>query len=319
MAVYVLASVGCVLSPTIEALLLFRSLQAIAAGGVMAMSIAVVRDCFEAKSRETVIMITQAIFVVGPILAPIFGAVVLIWFSWRAIFAVLACGGAFALILTFVFKESLPDDERMEGSMIHSFSGLAVVARNKSFMVFMLVCAIFTSLPFNAYLTVSAYIYEDMFGFTPQEFSYFFSGTAALSILGLVVYKTVGQRVHLRHLTTALIAACGVAGVGTIALGNHSAFIFLIFIVIFQIVGTVVKPYSVNILFDIQKEDTGSASSMINCSSTLLGTLGMLPASLLAGNYILSLGVLIVIGVICSAILWIYMLRTNIKVPRIND
>lgn len=132
------SSVGCAAAPGVWVLLLFRIIQAVACGGIMSLNLAVVRDSFVGSSRVTALMITQAISVIGPIIAPVFGAQLLVWFSWRASFVVLTALGSAALVCALVFRESLAPQDRSERALVKSLMGLAVVARNWRFMAFLI-------------------------------------------------------------------------------------------------------------------------------------------------------------------------------------
>ena len=317
-SLFIVASLACAAATTIWALIGFRVVQAIACGGNLSLTLALVKDTFMGRSRETVLMITQAITVIGPILAPVFGAQMLLWFSWRAVFVALALLGVIGLFLAVLSRESLAVEDRAEGSLAASLKGLAVVAKNGRFMVFMLVTTMYFAVPFYCYLSLSPYIYESFFGLTPLEFSYFFAATAGLSVLGLLIYRLIGNHVSLKHLITVLLLLVAAIGVAMLCVGHISPWAFFACILVLQVIGSMVRPFSVNILFDLQSKDTGAASSMMNCTFSVVGVLGMLPVVLLSGNYITGLGVLICIGVAISLMLWVGLLRSSATIPGIK-
>lgn len=76
-ATYTVASGLCALSTDIWMLISFRIVQALGAGAVSAVSTAVVKDAFLAEKREAILSIVQVMFVVGPVLAPVIGALIL--------------------------------------------------------------------------------------------------------------------------------------------------------------------------------------------------------------------------------------------------
>ncbi|MDR2381398.1 MAG: MFS transporter [Bifidobacteriaceae bacterium] len=314
-SLFVAASAGCMAAGSVGALIIFRVFQALACGGIMSVTLAIVKDSFEGPSRVTVLMIIQAISVIGPIIAPVFGAQLLVWFSWRATFAFLTLMGLAALGCALIFKESMPSSDRVAGSLWLSLRGLAGVARNGQFMVFMLVTAAFSAMPFNLYLTAAPFIYEGNFGLTPQQYSYFFGATAGLAILGLVLYRFASRRITLALLTTILIALGGLAGAGILLVGHTSPWAFFACMMVFQMLGTMVRPYSSNILLSLQPKDTGAASSMLSCSVGLLGVAAMVPAVLIGGNYMISLGILMCLGSAISMALWFFLWRSPAPLP----
>jgi DHA1 family bicyclomycin/chloramphenicol resistance-like MFS transporter len=308
---YIVTSIGCVFVQDIWLLILLRAPQAMSVGAVMSMATALVKDCFSGRVRENVLVLLQAIFVLGPIAAPVIGAQLLQFFSWRACFVFLVILGCLAALLTFFFAESLPVESRSEGSFLGSFKGLATVAKNRDFMLFMLATTCFIALSFLVYITLAPYIYEGMFGLSPLEYSYFFGATAGLSIIGLLVYKFVERKTTIRVLTSCLICGGGVCGLGILLFGHISPWHFFPFATLLQALGMMARPFSVNIMLDLQQSDTGAASSLMNSSFTVIGLLGMMPVLAIGGDNIYSFGILLIIGFVLSLLFWLAMLRTS--------
>ena len=98
---FALASSGCALAWSIEALVVMRFVQALGAcaGGVIAR--AIVRDFFE--PIDTARIFSALILVTGfaPMLAPLVGGYVLVWWDWRAIFWLLSILGTISFIGVF--------------------------------------------------------------------------------------------------------------------------------------------------------------------------------------------------------------------------
>ncbi|MDR1082755.1 MAG: MFS transporter, partial [Coriobacteriales bacterium] len=164
---FTLTSLACAFAQNITTLIIARLFQALAAGMIEVVGMALVKDCFDGKTRENVLLWIQAAFVLGPIIAPLIGGQVLIFFSWRATFVVLAILGVFGLLMTVLFRESLLPEQRMSGTLLHSYVGLVRVTRRKPFMLFLFATSVFTALPFLAYLMAAPYVYENFFGFSP--------------------------------------------------------------------------------------------------------------------------------------------------------
>src|SRR3954462_1579708 len=102
MAIYIFASLGCALAPNIETLIGLRFLQA--AGGCVGSVVAraMVRDLFTGADAIRVYSRVLLVFGVGPILAPMVGSGVLIWFGWREIFFLLTAIGVLSLVLIVI-------------------------------------------------------------------------------------------------------------------------------------------------------------------------------------------------------------------------
>jgi DHA1 family bicyclomycin/chloramphenicol resistance-like MFS transporter len=317
--IFIASSIACGLAQDIVQLIAFRIVEAVAAGGIMSLAIALAKDCFDGKDRETVIAITTGIFLIGPVLAPVIGAQALLWFSWRATFVILTLLGLVALGFSLLYCESLPADERLQGSFLGSFKGLVAVAKNRDFMVFMLVATLFNALVFNSYLTVAPFIYEVFFSLTPLEYSYFFGAAAGVSAIGLFIYRPLGRLLGFKRLTTLVLVLSGLSGVATLAFGHLSPFVFFAMNLLFQTVCVMMRPYATNSLLEMQKGDSGAVSSMLNFTYGILGAAGMFPIVLLGGDYIMSIGAGTVLAFASSAILWIWLLRNKVPVPGVTE
>jgi DHA1 family bicyclomycin/chloramphenicol resistance-like MFS transporter len=109
-ALYVAASIGCVLATTIEALIAFRVAQALGGCAGVVIARAVVRDKF--PPQQTAQLFSTLVLVMGlaPILAPLAGGVIITLAGWRATLWVLtAFGIACGLAVLFTLKESRPE------------------------------------------------------------------------------------------------------------------------------------------------------------------------------------------------------------------
>ena len=123
--VYAVFSAGCALATSIWLLIVARVLQALGAGCMVAISTAMIKDCFDRRTRDTILAIVQAMAVIAPMLAPIVGAFIVTHAGWRATFAVLAVLGALCTAAVACLKETLPAAERYRGTLAGSL-GLLV-------------------------------------------------------------------------------------------------------------------------------------------------------------------------------------------------
>ncbi len=106
LVLYVAATIGCALSPNIETLLVFRSLQGISAGAGVIVGRAIIRDRFDGADAQRLMSQVSLIFAMAPAIAPIVGGWILGFSQWRAIFFALA---AFTVVLLMVAVGALPE------------------------------------------------------------------------------------------------------------------------------------------------------------------------------------------------------------------
>ena len=101
-------------------------------------------------------------------------------------------------------------------------------------------------------------------------------------------------------------------------LGQKMPLLFWIGFAPFTFFGSLIRPFSSNLLLEQQKSDTGSASSLLNGVFTVIGSIGMLCISM-AANGVLALGLAVLGSGIISIIGWTVLMRSNIKIIGIKE
>ena len=113
LGVFALASVGCALSTSVEALWFFRFVQGVSAGAGNVVARAMVRDLFEGVAAQRVMAQVQMIFGLAPAVAPIIGGL-LLGIHWQAIFIFLCLYALLAIAaMHFWMPETLPPERRV--------------------------------------------------------------------------------------------------------------------------------------------------------------------------------------------------------------
>lgn len=294
-------------------LIVYLNLQSLGAGGVMAISTALVKDCFFGNLKSKVLAIVQAMGVIAPMVAPIAGAAILRVAEWRKTFFILALIGVLTLIAALMFQETLPKSERYDGSLTGSLIRLLVVGKNVGFSSFLFVAAMLAA-PYMAYVTVSSYIYQNYFALNAQTYSYYFAVNSALAILGPVIYIRSIGKLSARTFSWCCFVVALASGFCVLLVGNHSPLIFLLSYLPFTLVEGAIRPFSTNILLDQQSEDIGSASSLINAVHTILGSIGMALGSLTWSNMVHGLGIIIISSTVIAIFIWIVLLHSKVKI-----
>lgn len=302
-SLYIISSGGCALAMNAYILILFRVLQGIGAGGITSVSMAMVKDCYHGKQRETVLAISQSMFGLAPMIAPMIGAWMLSFSTWRMSFLVLVAVGVVSLGLACLYTETLPLTHRYQGALRGAFGRLLVVGKNKSFMAPAIIFSL-SALPFMGYISLSSYIYIDHFAQTEQQYSYYFAANALLSILGPIIYVRFFTGLSKKWFAAAcfLISMC--SGVLVMTIGTISPLLFLGSFTLMSLMNTLLRPFGTNIIMDQHSGDAGSVASIWNTLYTVMGSLGMILASLPLGNIVVVLGALIAIFALLALLSW---------------
>lgn len=289
LTVYVLASVLCAVSSDVYQLIVFRILQAVGGSAASAVATAIVKDVYRSSDREKILAIVQSMVMVSPALAPIIGAFLLAFTSWRGIFWVLAFIGFTALSGSIAFEETCV--KRSNVTLPQSIGRLGVVLKNPAFVT-LLILFMTTSVATMAYVASSSYVYQDVFGTSEQVYSYYFALNGIGLIFGPMLYVKLAERFDRDTIIKACFATLAVSGVLVFAVGGLHPLAFALCILPGTVASVCSRPPGTNLMLEQQKEDTGSASSLMGCVQTLMGTIGMLLVSVDTGYIIPTLGII---------------------------
>ncbi|MGN1387799.1 MAG: Bcr/CflA family efflux MFS transporter [Bacillus sp. (in: firmicutes)] len=302
-------SLACAFAPTISLLIVARALQAAGAGGMVAIATALIRDSFEGKQMSLVLAVTQSLGLLAPMLAPILGAVILQFASWKMTFVALAILMGVSLIGALLLQETLPKSARTDQNTLQSILQLRHVAKNKNFSSLLLLGGLISA-PYMGYLAIASYIYINDFGLSETMFSVFFAINSAFAILGPVLYMRLGHLPKKMLINTVFVLST-ISALLLYFVGDVGPVAFLFSYVPFTIVSCFVRPFVSDMLLSAQKTDIGAASSLMNLGFTVIGSIGMIVGSLAWSSYIDGLSITIMIFTALALLVWFIILRVK--------
>ena len=191
---YVLASIGCALTSTVESLIIMRLLQALGGCVGMVAAQALVRDIFPLNKSAQVFSLIILVIAVSPLIAPTLGGYVTSAFGWHWVFIILA--GIALLVMAGVYW-FLPSGSKPDATV--SLRPKAVlknyytVSRNSQFLIYTLAGGIAMAGPF-AYIVGSSDVYMNLYQLTEQQYGWAFA-FVAFGMIG----TTQLNHVLLRH------------------------------------------------------------------------------------------------------------------------
>ena len=224
LALFMLATLGCLWAPDVETFLAFRMAQAAVVVG-MVLSRAIVRDLYPQDQAASMLgWVTMGMSVV-PMIGPWFGGMLEEAFGWQSNFWLLLAAGAFMWALAWRdVGETAPTvtGSATASSFRDQVRQYPDLLRSPRFWGYCLASA-FASGAFFAYLGGAPYVGAVIFGMTPAELGFFFGAPALGYFLGnaisgrysasvgvdrMILVGAVGQVTGL-----TLLAALIVAGV----------------------------------------------------------------------------------------------------------
>jgi DHA1 family bicyclomycin/chloramphenicol resistance-like MFS transporter len=181
--IYIIASLGCALTTSVNALIAMRFMQALGGCAGMVAAQALVRDLYPVNKTAQAFSSITLVVAVSPMIAPTVGGYVTAAYGWHAVFIILA--GITALIC-FAVHFLLPQGKRADPSLslypnavIRNF---ATVIKQPQFLLYTLAGGIATAAPF-AYIAGSADVFMNIYGFNEKEYGWIFA-FIAFAIIG---------------------------------------------------------------------------------------------------------------------------------------
>ena len=191
--VYVISAVGCALATTISAVVFWRFVQAFGGSLVPIMVQAMVRDLYGRDETARVLSLNMLVGASAPIIAPLIGGQVLLWFDWRAIFWVLAAFGVVAFLATLLLPETLQASRRSAAHPLAMLLGYAKLLGNARYVGYVACSSLYFCCLF-AFIAGSPFVYIEYFGVPPQYYGFLFG----VNMIGMITASYINSRIVVR-------------------------------------------------------------------------------------------------------------------------
>ncbi|MEI6897185.1 MAG: Bcr/CflA family multidrug efflux MFS transporter [Psychromonas sp.] len=188
---FTLASILSAMAPTIELLVWARIGQGFAGAAASVVIQAIVRDMFEKEEFARTMSFIVLVMTLAPLIAPLVGGYMTLWFGWRSIFWLIALIALLVIVaITFKIPETLAPDKRQPfkvRSVLYNYRSLVLSA---DAMLLILTGALSFCGMF-AFLTSGAFIYGELYSIDTQHIGYLF----ALNVLSMMIMTAINGRI----------------------------------------------------------------------------------------------------------------------------
>lgn len=274
---FALSSLFCALSPNITTLVAARFLQGFTASAGLVLSRAIVRDVFTGRELSKFFSLLMVITAVAPMVAPMTGGAILLlpFATWHTIFHVLTIiGFLLVLLIALRLKETLPPEKRIPSSIGTSVKTMGSLLKDRSFMGYALTVGFIHGGSF-AYVSGTPFVYQDIYGVSPQVFSILFGINGLAIISGSFIIGRFGGIIHEKSLLrmaviTAMIAT---AVLLTMTMIHGPLATLVISIFIYMITIGMVLTSTFTLAMERQGHRAGSASALLGMLPLLLGSI----------------------------------------------
>lgn len=283
---YLLASLTCSFAPNIYTFIAARFIQGFAAAGGLVISRAVVRDVYSGKELTKFFSLLMLVGNLGPIVAPIVGGGILAFTNWSGVFVVLACVGLI-LFLTASFKleETLPEENRVPSNFKQVVRNFGSLLKDRQFTGYALTQGFIIAGIF-AYVSGIPFVYQNIYGVSPQVFSLLFGVNGVALIIGTQLVGRLTDFISEKSFLKFGLILSNSAGVLLLIALLFKAPLILVAIPIFFLVASIgiISTTSFALAMETQGHIAGSASALLGLLPFVLGSLTA-PLVGIAGEY----------------------------------
>ena len=212
MALYLVATVGCMFASSVEQLMTWRFFQALGGAAASVLARAIVRDLFALGEAARVLSLMHLVTMLATLVAPLLGSVLMEVRGWRTVFFGLLVFGALCLIASaWKIDETHAPDQRGE-SLAKVFAAYWQIARQPLALAYILCMGLAFGGMF-AFITASPFVYMEYFGVSPTGYAWLFG----LNVAGIIVMTLINARWVSRVGPLRMLAVgAGLAGVAAL-------------------------------------------------------------------------------------------------------
>lgn len=274
---FALASLICAWAPNIAILVTARFIQGLTASGGVVLSRAVVRDVFTGRELTKFYALLMVILSAAPMLAPMAGGAILLlpFASWHTIFYFLSLlGFLMVIVVAFKLEETLPLDKRIPSSVGDSVRTMGKLFADRSFIGYALIVGFVHGGSF-AYVSGTPFVYQGIYGVSPQVFSILFGINGLAIMLGSSIVGRFGGIIHERSLlrvaVITAVSATSLILLISIVEGPLAFLVSLIFI--YMTTMGMILTSSFTLAMEKQGHRAGSASGLLGLLPLLIGSM----------------------------------------------
>ncbi len=179
MVIYIISSIMCAFSTSLESLIAMRFLQALGGCVGMVAAQAFVRDLFPMRKTAQAFSSIILVIAVSPMIAPAVGGYITVAFGWASVFLILALLTLLILAATYLL---LPEGKKADPSISLKpkaiVSNFLLVLKQPQFSIYAVASGIATSASF-AYIAASADVFLNLYHTTERQYGWIFAFIAS--------------------------------------------------------------------------------------------------------------------------------------------
>ncbi len=316
LGLYLISSLACAVAPNIYVLIVSRFIQGFAAAGGLVISRAIVRDLYSGRELTKFFATLMLVGNLGPIIAPIMGGAILSFANWNVVFVVLA-GVSLVLTLTVSLKleETLPTEKRIPSNFKQVVGNFGSLLKDREFTGYAFAQG-FTIAGIFAYVSGIPFVYQNIYGVSPQVFSLLFGVNGFGLIIGTQIVGRVSIVSEKTFLKIGLAISNSAAILLLIALLLKAPLVAVAVPIFFLVTSiSIIATSSFSLAIETKGHIAGSASALLGVLPFLLGSLAAPLAGIGGEHTAIPMGIVIFFGSFLAFLSYFVLARkTSIKV-----
>jgi DHA1 family bicyclomycin/chloramphenicol resistance-like MFS transporter len=280
LVVFVAASAVCAASRTVQTLIAARIVQAIGMAAVAVVPRAVVRDLYSGERAARMLSLMAVVLGIAPIVAPIIGSHLHVWFGWQANFIFVAAYGALALVCVITaLPETIEAKNRRATNPTVVLGNYLRLLESRRYVGYLLVAA-FAASGLFAFLAGSAFVFVTVIGTGERGFGLLFGAVMLGNIIGSVAGSRLVARVGIDRMiryssALMLLAGLAVAGLAWASVAHPAAIVVPMFVFMIALMTTM--PQATAGALTPFPQIAGSAASLMSfCQFVLASTAALI-------------------------------------------
>lgn len=259
--IFFIATIGCLLSTSIEVFLIFRMLQAFIVTG-MVLSRAIVRDIVEDEKAASMIGYVTMGMAIVPMFAPAIGGFLNDLFGWKANFSMLLFIGI--IIAAFAYFDLGETNNNISKGFSKQFKEYPELFKSKRFWAYCFT-TVFASGSFFSFIGGAPFVSTNSFELSSSAFGIYFGVTTLGYVVGSFISGKFSERfgIHFMLLQGSWITALGLLlSLFIFWLGFGSATVFFGCMILAGVGNGMVLPNANAGLLSVRPSLAGSASGI---------------------------------------------------------
>lgn len=266
LVLYLVSSLACMLAPGIDTLILARFFQALGACAGPVLGRAIVRDVYGPVQAARVLAYISGAMAIAPMIGPLLGGWLTVWFGWRANFAALSLFSAVQVTATFLLlgeSNAHRDPGATRPRQILGNFGELLSAR---LYLGYLLCFSFSYAALFSFISGSSFVLIELYGLSPQWYGASFGFVVTGYISGTMASGKLTLRLgppRMVLMGALLGTAAGTLMAALALLEVHSVWAILLPMFAFMVATGLVMPNAIGGALAPYPKMAGSASALM--------------------------------------------------------